>query len=397
MRKSPVYLTKIIVLLSFVSLFTDIASEMLYPIMPIYLESIGFTVLWIGVLEGVAEAVAGLSKGYFGKLSDHTGKRVPFVRLGYLLSAVAKPLMGLFIWPLWVALSRTLDRLGKGVRTGARDAIISDSVSSEYKGRAFGFHRGMDTLGAAIGPILALLFLYFYPGRYRLLLFLAFVPGLAAIVLTRLLPEKKSTQTGKPVSKVRVFSFLNYIKKGPSAYRKLLFGLLGFAFFNSTDMLLLLALKTLGVADTYVIGIYISYNLVYAIVAWPAGMLGDRIGLKRVFIIGLVLFAVVYAGMAFSSGLWMYFGLFCIYGVYTATTEGIAKAWICNIVPKTETATAIGSYSALNSVMAMVASAIGGLIWSVIGLNAMLLYTAIGVLLVIFYFVILKPEVREAV
>jgi MFS family permease len=396
MRRLPVYLTRVVVLLSFISLFTDIAGDMLYPIMPMYLESIGFSVLWIGILEGVAEAVAGLSKGYFGKLSDHIGRRVPFIRLGYMLSAVAKPLMGLFVWPLWVAMARTYDRLGKGIRTGARDAIISDEVVPEFRGRAFGFHRGMDTMGAAIGPVLALLFLYFYPGRYRLLLFLAFIPGLAAVLLTLILPNKKRTFKSKPIGGVGFFSFLKYVKQGPTAFRKLLYGLLGFAFFNSTDMLLLLALKTLGVEDIYVIGIYIFYNLVFALVAWPAGMLGDRIGLKNVFIIGLLLFAIVYSGMTVSTGLWMYFGLFCIYGVYTATTEGIAKAWISNLVPQSETATAIGTFTALNSVMALLASGVAGLIWSLFGLNVMLLYTAGGVLAVMVYFIFLKTEVRES-
>ena len=121
----PVHLTRTVVVLSFVSLFTDIASEMLYPVMPIFLKSIGFSVLLIGVLEGLAEATAGLSKGYFGRLSDATGKRVPFVRIGYLMSAISKPMMAVFVFPLWIFLARTIDRLGKGIRTGARDAILS--------------------------------------------------------------------------------------------------------------------------------------------------------------------------------------------------------------------------------------------------------------------------------
>ena len=148
-------LTRTVLLVSFVSLFTDVASEMLYPVMPVYLKSIGFSIMLIGILEGVAEAVAGLSKGYFGQRSDLMRKRVPFVRAGYTLSAFSKPMMALFTFPWWIFLARTIDRFGKGIRTGARDAILSDETTPEHKGKVFGFHRSLDTVGAAIGPILA--------------------------------------------------------------------------------------------------------------------------------------------------------------------------------------------------------------------------------------------------
>ena len=143
-------ITRTIWILSLVSLFTDTASEMLYPIMPFYLRSIGFSVVLIGVLEGVAEATAGLSKGYFGKLSDSSGRRVPFVQVGYALSAISKPMMAILILPLWVFAARTIDRIGKGVRTGARDAILSDEATPHTKGKVFGFHRSMDTLGGVL-------------------------------------------------------------------------------------------------------------------------------------------------------------------------------------------------------------------------------------------------------
>ncbi|WP_295674413.1 MFS transporter, partial [uncultured Mucilaginibacter sp.] len=166
-------ITRNVLILSMVSLFTDVASEMLYPVMPVYLRAIGFSVILIGILEGVAEATAGLSKGYFGNLSDATGKRSPFIRIGYALSAISKPMMALFKYPLWVFFSRTTDRLGKGIRTGARDALLSDETTSRYKGRVFGFHRSMDTLGAVFGPLIALLYLAAHPGSYKALFFIA--------------------------------------------------------------------------------------------------------------------------------------------------------------------------------------------------------------------------------
>ena len=178
-------------ILSLVSLFADVASEMLYPVVPVYLKEIGFSVFLIGVLEGVAEFTAGLSKGYFGKLSDEKGVRLPFIKSGYFLSAVSKPMMAVFTFPLWIFLGRTIDRLGKGFRTAARDALLSQNATPETKARVFSFHRGMDTLGAVIGPIAALLFLHFYPKQYAPLFYLAFFPGLIAVLLIFLLKERR--------------------------------------------------------------------------------------------------------------------------------------------------------------------------------------------------------------
>ena len=198
-------LTRTVLVVSFVSLFTDVASEMLYPVMPVYLKSIGFSILLIGILEGVAEATAGLSKGYFGNLSDLTGKRVPFVRAGYMLSAISKPMMAIFVFPVWIFFARTIDRFGKGIRTSARDAMLSDETTPEHKGKVFGFHRSMDTIGAAIGPILALIFLWLYPGQYKWMFFIAFFPGLVAITLTFLLKDKTRHKTFKPSSSSKLF------------------------------------------------------------------------------------------------------------------------------------------------------------------------------------------------
>lgn len=166
------------------------ASEMLYPVMPLYLKEIGYTALFIGILEGVAEAVAGLSKPYFGKWSDGMGRRLPFVQLGYALSSISKPMLALFTYPWWIFSSRTIDRLGKGIRTGARDALLSDESTKQTRATVFGFHRSMDTIGAVLGPALALLYLYFYPNNYKTLFLIAFVPGLLAVLSSFLIKEK---------------------------------------------------------------------------------------------------------------------------------------------------------------------------------------------------------------
>jgi len=371
--------------LSIVSLLTDTASEMLYPILPIYLKTIGFSVALIGILEGVAEAIAGLSKGYFGKLSDLSGKRVPFVQIGYLLSAISKPMMAIFIYPLWIFFSRTLDRFGKGIRTGARDAILSEQATPQTKGKIFGFHRSMDTLGAVLGPSLAILYLYYYPQNYRTLFYIAFLPGFFAI-LTSFLLKDKPVIIQKQSVKTPFFSFLKYWTVSSADYRKLVLGLLVFAAVNSSDVFLLLKAKQTGLDDSLVIMLYIFYNLIYALFAFPLGIIADRIGLKTILILGLALFSFVYFGMSVNENKILFFALFFLYGVYAAATEGVSKAWITNITHKNDVATAIGTFAGLQSICTMIASSLTGLIWLLFGATTALIFTAIVTLFVTGYF-----------
>jgi MFS family permease len=376
-----------------VSLFTDVASEMLYPVMPVYLRSIGFSVMLIGILEGVAEATAGLSKGYFGHLSDTWQKRVPFIRGGYTLSAISKPMMALFTFPLWIFFARTLDRFGKGIRTSARDAMLSDETTKEHKGKVFGFHRSMDTVGAAIGPILALAYLQFYPGQYRWMFIIAFFPGLIAIALTFLLKDKATQKDPQedPSSDskhaVGFFSYLKYWTKATPAFRYLVSGLLVFTLFNSSDAFLLLALKEQHLSDTMMIGVYIFYNLVYAFFSYPIGALADKIGLKTMLVSGLLLFAIVYSCIGFSTSMVMFGILFFLYGIYAASTEGISKALLSNLAEKKETATAIGFYNSMASICTLISSSLAGILWYSVGPKAMFLISGIGVFLVVFYLI----------
>lgn len=347
------------------------------------------------MLEGIAEATAGLSKGYFGKLSDNSGKRIPFVQIGYAFSAVSKPMMALFIYPLWVFFARTIDRFGKGIRTGARDAILSDEATPATKGKVFGFHRSMDTLGAVLGPSLALLYLWFRPEDYKTLFFIAFIPGVLAVTTSFFLKEK-TRQIEKPKAKTGFFSFLGYWKESPFEYKKLVFGLLVFTIFNSSDVFLLLKAKEAGLNDTSVIGVYIFYNLVYALFAFPIGIIADKIGLKTIFISGLVIFSIVYFGMALNTNIYLFYGLFFLYGIFAAATEGISKAWISNISHKKDTATAIGTFTGLQSICTMLASSLTGLIWFHFGAKVAFLITAVISALVALYLLItirgFKPQ-----
>ncbi len=377
-------ITATILLLSFVSFFTDIASEMLYPIMPLYLNSIGFSIIFIGVLEGVAEAIAGLSKGYFGKLSDNIGRRLPFVQIGYLLSALSKPMIIFFSGIWWIFLMRSTDRIGKGIRTGARDAMLSDQSTPETKARVFGFHRSMDTLGAVIGPLIALIYLYYYPENYSHLFLIAFIPGVLAIIFTLLLrEEKKEVKEKKRL--IPFFSFVKYLQTGSLAYRKLAIALLVFTLFNSSDVFLLLKLKESGLGDSDVLIFYIFYNLIYALASYPLGVIADKLGFKIVLTSGLFIFSMVYLSMALNENYFIFWIIFFAYGLYAASTEGVAKAWISNIADKKDTATAIGTYTAFQSIFTKLASSLAGLIWYYAQPEAVFLVSAIAVFLVVIY------------
>jgi len=379
-------ITRTVLILSFVSLFADIASELLYPVVPVYLQSIGFSVLWIGLLEGVANFTAGITKGYFGKLSDQEGVRLPFVKTGYFLSSISKPMMALLTYPFWILIARATDRLGKGVRTAARDAILSAEATKETKGRVFGFHRSLDTVGATIGPALALLFLYFYPGQYKTIFYLAFIPGIISVALIFLLKEKK--QPVSTLAKGNFFSFFKYYSIATPEYKKLVKGLLLFTMFNSSDIFLLLKTKEITGSDNMTIAAYVFYNLVFALASYPLGVLADKFTFKKVFIGGLVLFSVVYFGFALHPPVAVIFILFFIYGIYAGATEGVAKAWITNLAHRENTATAIGFYTSCESICTLFSSFVAGVIWSQFGSFYTFAITAAIAIMVCLYLVL---------
>jgi MFS family permease len=383
-------ITRTVWILSLVSLFADIASEMLYPVIPVYLREIGFSVLLIGFLEGVANFTAGLTKGYFGKLSDEKGLRLPFIKSGYFLSAISKPMMAAFTYPLWVFFTRTVDRLGKGLRTAARDALLSGEASPHTKARVFGFHRSMDTIGAALGPAVALLFLYLYPGSYRTIFLLAFIPGIISVLLIFFLKEKK--QPSSTLGKGGFFSFFRYWSIASPRYKQVVLGLLFLALFNSSDLFLLLKTKEVTGSDQLTITAYITYNLVFALASYPMGMLADAIGIRKVFFGGLLLFAGVYLVFGLTSSTIIIFLAFVLYGIYAAATEGITIAWLTNMAHSANTATAVGFYTSCLSICSLLASIIAGALWTVLGSKAAFLSTSFAALLVILYFLLyMKP------
>ena len=317
-------------------------------------------------------------------MSDIIGKRLPFVHIGYAFSALSKPMMAAFIYPLWVFFARTIDRLGKGVCTGSRDALLSDVATPETKGRVFGFHRSMDTFGAVLGPLFALIYLAYNPANYKILFLIAFLPGILAIAFTFLIKEKKKEQI-EPRTKTRFLDFIKYWKTSPVNYKKLVIGLLILTLFNSSDVFLLLKIKEVGYNDTTVIMVYVFYNLIYALFSYPLGMLADKVGMKQIFVSGLLLFALTYIGMAYAASKLMFFGLFFLYGIYAAATECIAKAWITNVCEKNKTATAIGTYTAFQSIATLFASTFAGFIWFQFGASYTFLISGIIAISVTLY------------
>ncbi|MHB9025567.1 MAG: MFS transporter [Armatimonadota bacterium] len=369
-------LTPNVIRLGLVSFFADVSSEMLYPITPIFLTLVlGAPMAVVGLIEGVAEATANVLKTASGWMSDHTGRRRPFVIFGYTLSALSKPLLALAQgWGLVLG-ARVLDRFGKGVRSSPRDALLADSVPEASRGKAFGWHRGMDTLGAVIGPLIALPIVLLAdsdPERLRAVFLWAFIPGIIGAVLVLLVRDRQ--QPRAPHSPTPSLRWRNL----PGPYRGYLLAWGSFALANSSDVFLILRAQQLGYSTALVIGLYAFYNLVYALASPSLGHLSDRCGRWRVLIGGLVVFALVYAGFAFVPHPVYLWPLFAIYGLYTAATDGVGKALAVDLVPKSIRAGALGLLSTVAGFAALVASTAAGLLWTHFGPPATFLYGALG-------------------
>ena len=390
MLKLPKFITRNILILSGVSFFTDVASEMLYPVMPIYMSSIGFSAITIGIIEGIAEATAGINKVFFGHLSDKSGKRNLFIKIGYGISAFSKPLIGLSISDIFILFIRFLDRIGKGIRTSPRDALLTTESKENYRGRVFGFHRSMDTFGAMLGPILALAFLYFNPLNYQRLFLIALIPGIVAFTGTFLLRKEKakSKEVGKTVT---IVGFVDFWKKSSPFYKKLILGFLLLSLINSSNAFLLLRAKELQFTDTLIIGSYIIYNFIFMLLSYPLGVLSDRFGFKPVFIVGILVFSLVYSilGNGINSP-WLLLAVFGIYGIFGAVEEGMSKAWLSLHVPQEYKATGLGLHLTLSSFGFMAASFLTGVIWQTWGAGTAFSIISISAIFIVFYFLNIK-------
>lgn len=363
---------KNVVVLGMASLFTDISSEMLYPIIPIFLTSVlGAPMSVVGLIEGIAESTASVLKAFSGWLSDKLNRRRPFVLAGYSLSALAKPILFLaFTWPA-VLFARFLDRFGKGLRASARDAMIADASESAFRGKAFGFHRAMDSIGACAGPLLAIWFLTGMKENLRIVFLIAFIPAaISVLILIFFLKEARVIQ------KAQIPLSFDFKKFGPN-FNKFLFASAVFAIGNSSDAFIIVRAKGLGLSLTTVLLAYVLYNVSYTVFSTPFGILSDKIAKKNVMIMGYAIFAAVYAGFAAITHPAMIWFLFPVYGLYIAMTDGVGKALVSNMVKKEYLGTALGLYHFALGIFAFFASLIAGLLWTHVGVAAAFIYGAI--------------------
>jgi MFS family permease len=342
-----------------VSFFMDISSEMIYPLVPVFLASVlGVNKSLIGLIEGIAESSASLLKVFSGWFSDRIGNRKNLMIAGYAISTLSRPLMATAGTWQRILGARFIDRLGKGIRTAPRDAIIAESSQSSHLARSFSFHRSMDTLGAVAGPGIAYLLLQAYSDDYRRVFWLSMIPGvIAVLIIIWFIKEKKLPAADRQqqhrlslkVFDVQVKFFI------------LIAAL--FALGNSSDAFLILRAQQVGISTVMIPVVYLSFNLIYALAGIPAGIAADRFGMKRIILLGFILFAALYYGFAVvttPSGIW---ALFAFYGIFMGLTEGIQKAYLATIIPSNLKATAFGVFATAVGLAQLPASLIGGLLW----------------------------------
>ena len=350
------WLTRNVRVLSGVSLAQDAASELLYPVLPIFLTvTLGAPAAVVGIVEGVAEGVAAVTKLVAGRLADRRARK-PLIALGYGLAAVGKLVVALAaVWPA-VLLGRAVDRLGKGIRGAPRDALLMVDADPAARGRIFGFHRAADTTGAVVGPLLGLALYELFDHRIRPLLLVAVVPAVLSVLLVGLVREGGPVTRGKALVVARPSAL-------PRELRRLVLVLTVVNIVNFPDALLLLRAHDLGLSTAGVIGAYVLFNAVAAALAYPAGALSDRLPRQAVFAVGLLLFAIAYGGLGLASTPGWVFVLLPVYGGFAACTDGVGKAWVASLAGADQQAGAQGLYQSLTGGAVLVAGLWAGLAW----------------------------------
>ncbi len=353
-------LPRTVIMLGFVSLFTDLSSEMIYPLLPVFLTNVlGAGPAALGLIEGTAEATASLLKLASGWLSDRTRKRKPLVTIGYGIASLARPLIGLATaWPAVLAL-RFTDRTGKGIRTSPRDALLADVTPDELRGAAYGVHRAMDHAGAVLGPLAAVVLLRALGLGMRTVFLLAAIPG--AIVLAILVFGVHEPDRTHRDDSTRLGS----LREAAGPLRPFLTALLIFTLGNSTDAFLLLRLTGAGVGAAAVAGLWAAHNLVRMLANWFGGRLSDRAGRRPMMLTGWTLYAAVYAVFALGHGRTVFIITFLVYGLYFGLTEPVEKAWIADLVPAGGRGAAFGLYHLTVGLAALPASVLFGAIWKI--------------------------------
>ncbi len=368
----PAWLTRNVRVLSAVSFLQDTGSELLYPLLPIYLTAVlGAPVAVVGAVEGAAEGAASLSKLAAGTLGDRYARR-PLIVTGYGMAALGKVIVAAAgAWP-GVLAGRVVDRLGKGTRGAPRDALLVDGVDDAARGRVFGFHRAMDTFGAVVGPLLGLIGYELLDHRIAPLLWVAVVPAVLSVALVFLARETKRII---PARRKAIFAG---VRELPSRYWRVVTVLVAFGMVNFPDALLLLRLNEIGFSVVDVILAYVCYNVVYAVSSYPAGMLADRVPRPVIFGVGLVFFAVGYLGLGFTTDAATAWILIGIYGLFTGCTDGVGKAWISSLAPSALQGSAQGVFQGASGFAVLFAGLWAGLLWGADGRLPLLVSGVVG-------------------
>jgi MFS family permease len=366
------WLTRNVRVLSAVSFLQDAASELLYPLLPIYLTSVlGAPAAVVGAVEGIAEGAASLTKLAAGPLGDRYSRR-PLIATGYGMAALGKVIVAAATaWP-GVLAGRVVDRLGKGIRGAPRDALLVDGIGADARGRVFGFHRAMDTLGAVVGPLLGLAGYELLDHQIAPLLWVAVVPAVLSVALVFLSREVRRVE---PAQRTAIFA---RVKDLPRRYWRVTTLLVAFGMVNFPDALLLLRLNEIGFSVVEVILAYVGYNLVYALSSYPAGVLADRMPRPAVFGIGLVFFAVGYIGLGLTTDTVTAWILIAVYGLFTGCTDGVGKAWISSLVGSDLQGSAQGVFQGASGFAILVAGVWAGLLWGADGSLPLLVSGVVG-------------------
>lgn len=338
------------------SFLTDTSVKMVYSVMPMFLLSIGASKTSLALIEGIAESTASLIKAVSGFWSDRIGKNKPFMLIGYGLSALIIPLYTLVISPLQVLILRFVERFGKGIRTAPRDSLIAGSIEKDDSGRSFGLQKAMDNSGAIAGPLIAFIILSVLPGNYRLIFLIAGIPALMAIVVITF----GIREAGKHKEELfRSFRFSDF----PARYWYFLVIVFIFTMGNSTDALLLVKANDAGLKVAFIPLVFLLTNAVSVVASIPVGSLADRIGKEKILIIGFLIYSLVYFGFGFTGRKWLIVALFALYGLYSAATDGIQKAFISDITDKNKKGTSLGIYNALLGLTLLPASLLAGILY----------------------------------
>ncbi|TLG77813.1 MFS transporter [Methylocystis sp. B8] len=378
-------------LLAFASLFADISTEMLYPILPVFLtQSLHATGSIVGLVEGFAQAAQNVVQGFSGALSDKLQKRKPIALLGYFMAAIGKPLMGVAtVWPA-VFGARSLDRLGSGIRSAPRDALIASSVDDKNRGRAFGLEGIGDNAGAFLGPILAAILLYSLHVDMRTIFYVALIPGLLAFFMVLLVTERPAAVAAKSKIDASIWQF-------PKRYWTYLLVTALFNLGNSSNSFLILRTQDFGVSLETTILIYAGFNLIAALISYPAGALSDRLGRKNILLASFIIFGVAYLGFALATGILMIAGLFVFYGLYEGVFRSVGKAFASDFVPEHLRAGGIGWFSTTVGLLQLIASLVAGLLWDKVA-HAAVFYYGFGsaVLGSLALFLLVPAQIRAA-